>query len=522
MAFNKKYAGLPDLDPSPDIYETPDLTDEASTIPATTIRTDSDHDDAGYNSDIDREGVNADQARLHFMGAAVDARGANFSDSISTKRQAYRTREKSRRRRRLREDGTEEVGDLSDSEDESLERRLARLRREVEDLKLQMENRAGSGREDGSTSMCKGQAAHSHADGADAAGQTTASLGDGVAELSRALDNLHASSRVNAAGSHYSAANSLTRKLATEIPSADSQTRKPEPASTAETTISAVTPVSSQTAAAAAAAAAAATGAPSPQPSAGLLSHAVAFEERLALLESSIGISTSSNPFVGDAFSEPALQPVLPTLDQMTSRLSALTGLLMGSNYPAAGGSHSNAGVAASTTPNLEALSSRIRKMTADADALAFSRKRAADAAKAAQTARIASGSSDADALPLTSADRSNSIDDDQIAKIQALYTTLPTIQSLHPLLPSVLDRLRSLRACHAGAAHAAESLNELEKRHAEMATEIVQWREGLTAVEERMKQGEQALRSNVDTVEPWVRDLEARMARLEGSTGVL
>ncbi|KAF7715393.1 Uncharacterized protein PECH_002806 [Penicillium ucsense] len=517
MAFNKKYAGLPDLDPSPDIYETPDLTDEASTIPATTIRTDSDHEDAGYNSDIDREGVNADQARLHFMGAAVDARGANFSDSISTKRQAYRTREKSRRRRRIREDGTEEVGDLSDSEDESLERRLARLRREVEDLKLQMENRAGSGREDGSTSMCKGQAAHSHADGADTAGQTTASLGDGVAELSRALDNLHASSRVNAPGSHYSAATFLTRKLASEMPSAGSQTRKPEPepASTGETTISAVTPVSSQTAAAAA-------GVPSPQPSAGLLSHAVAFEERLALLESSIGISTSSNPFVGDAFSEPALQPVLPTLDQMTSRLSALTGLLMGSNYPAAGGSHPNAGVAASTTPNLEALSSRIRKMTADADALAFSRKRAADAAKAAQTARIASGSSDADALPPTSADGSNSSDDDQIAKIQALYTTLPTIQSLHPLLPSVLDRLRSLRACHAGAAHAAESLNELEKRHAEMATEIDQWREGLTAVEERMKQGEEALRSNVDTVEPWVRDLEARMARLEGSTGVL
>ena len=50
MAFNKKYAGLPDLvslqydiygsttdpvfqDPAPDIYETPDLTDEASTVP---------------------------------------------------------------------------------------------------------------------------------------------------------------------------------------------------------------------------------------------------------------------------------------------------------------------------------------------------------------------------------------------------------------------------------------------------------------------------------------------------------
>jgi nuclear migration protein JNM1 len=54
------------------------------------------------------------------------------------------------------------------------------------------------------------------------------------------------------------------------------------------------------------------------------------------------------------------------------------------------------------------------------------------------------------------------------------------------------------------------------------MASEIEQWREGLTAVEEKMKQGEAALRSNVETVEPWVRDLESRMARLGGPPGGL
>lgn len=448
------------------------------------------------------------------MGAAVDARGANFSDSISTKRQAYRTREKSQRRRRRREDGTEDVGDLSDSEDESLERRLARLRREVEDLKLQMENRAGSGHDGTSTSLDAGQTAHHHAADGEEPGEA-ASLGDGVAELSRALDNLHASSRVNRSGSHYSAANFLTQKLGTSLPGA--QTPKQGSSSTGETAASAVTPVSSQTTTAAA---------PLSQSSlsdaataGGLLSHAAAFEGRLALLETSMGISSSSNPFVGDGFSEPTLQPVLPTLEQMATRLSTLTSLLVGSHHPASGGSNSNAAIMASTTPNLEALSTRIRKLTADADALASSRKRAADAAKAAQAARLSSGA-DGDAAPATTADASSAVDDDQLAKIHALYTTLPTIQSLHPLLPSVLERLRSLRACHAGAAHAAESLNELEKRQAEMATEIEQWREGLVAVEERMKQGEGALRSNVETVEPWVRDLEARMARLEGPPG--
>jgi nuclear migration protein JNM1 len=465
------------------------------TIQTATLRTDSDHDDAGFNSDIDREGVNADQARLHFMGAAVDARDANFSDSISSKRQAYRSKDKSNRRRRRREDGTEEVGDLSDSEDESLERKLARLRREVEDLKVEMENRSSSGANDGLET-----GANQATSAADRSGENT--LGDGVVELSRALDNLHASSRGGQAAS-YSAATLLAKKLDTgsqsaPTPSADAQK---QPNTTSESATAAVTPVPSQTAAAA--------------PSAGLLSHAAAFEGRLALLEASMGISSSSNPFVGDGLSEPALQPVLPALEQMTSRLSALTGLLVGAN-PASGGPGAVPGL---TTTQLESLSTRVRKLTTDAEALASARKRAADAAKAAQTARIASGS-DGDAV--AAAEGSGAVDDEQIAKIQALYATLPTIQSLHPLLPSVLERLRSLRACHAGAAHAAESLNELEKRHAEMATEIEQWREGLTAVEEKMKQGEASLRSNVETVEPWVRDLESRMARLEGPPGGL
>ncbi|KAJ5823516.1 hypothetical protein N7447_005856 [Penicillium robsamsonii] len=478
MSFNKKYAGLPDLDPSPDIYETPDLTDEASTLPTATIRTDSDHDDAGSNSDIDREGVNPDQARMHFMGAAVDARDVNFSDSISQKRQAYRSKSMSRRRRRRREDGVEEIGDLSDSEDESLERRLARLRREVEDLKVEMANKtdgtdAGNGSSQGAAAEKSGE-----------------DLGDGVAELSRALDNLHASR--GAAGSSHSAAALLSQKLAPQTRSAtDPKTQSSADASKAVSTVPAPT-----------------------ASSAGILSHAAAFDSRLALLESSIGISSSSNPFVPDGINESTSHPVLPALDQLTSRLSALTSLLVGTNPTSTVPGVPNA-APGMTTPHLEALSTRVRKLTTDAEALTAARRKAFEAAKAVHNARIAS--SDVDVVPALAA----STDDDHAAKIQALYTTLPTIQSLHPLLPSVLERLRSLRACHAGAAHAADSLNELEKRHAEMAAEIEQWREGLMTVEEKMQQGEAALRSNVETVEPWVRDLESRLARLEGPSAL-
>ncbi|KAJ3579293.1 hypothetical protein NPX13_g1276 [Xylaria arbuscula] len=37
MAVNRKYADLPDLDSAPDIYETPELTDDNSTIPVGTL-----------------------------------------------------------------------------------------------------------------------------------------------------------------------------------------------------------------------------------------------------------------------------------------------------------------------------------------------------------------------------------------------------------------------------------------------------------------------------------------------------
>ncbi|RHZ74722.1 hypothetical protein CDV55_109063 [Aspergillus turcosus] len=472
MSFNKKYAGLPDLDPAPDIYETPDLTDETSTLPTATIRTASDADeDAGANSDIDRQGVDVGDARAHFLGATVDARDVNFSDSIALKRKSYRS--KSRRRRRG--DDGEEVGDTSDTEEESFERKLVRLRKEVEELKDEMVSRQTK---------------------AESTEQPVEAVDDGVLELSRALDNLHGSVR-NASGPH-SAAAALSQKLvstssqgAPAESNGNDQTIATEDAGTLS--------------------------------SAGVLTHAAAFDGRLALIEAAMGISSSSNPFVSDGISEPALQPVLPALDHLTSRLSTLTNILVGPTPASAVPTTGSAPPSTTfTTTHLEALSSRVRRLTADTEALASARKRAVDAAKAAQNARIATATIEHTSDVSVSASSATEIDqaatqrDEQATKIQALYATLPTIQSLHPILPSVLERLRSLRAIHAGAAQAADSLNELEKRHAEMTREIEQWREGLKVVEEKMGQSEAAMKSNIELVEPWVRDLEKRLDRLE------
>ncbi|KAI0447311.1 Dynamitin-domain-containing protein [Xylaria telfairii] len=140
MAVNRKYADLPDLDSAPDIYETPELTDDNSTIPTTIGRSLSDDEfDDDDDTDTDGPGIShsrlrIDQARSRFMPSQVDARDVDFSDRVNGKRKSYRA---SSRRHRILKDGTTEIGDLSDEEEEgeSLERKLARLKREIQEVK---------------------------------------------------------------------------------------------------------------------------------------------------------------------------------------------------------------------------------------------------------------------------------------------------------------------------------------------------------------------------------------------------
>ncbi|KAI1359927.1 Dynamitin-domain-containing protein [Xylaria arbuscula] len=140
MAVNRKYADLPDLDSAPDIYETPELTDDNSTIPTTVDRSplDNEFDDDDDDGDTDGRAIShsrlrIDQARSRFMPSQVDARDVDFSDRVNGKRKSYRA---SNRRHRILRDGTAEIGDLSDEEDgETLEKKIARLKREIQEAK---------------------------------------------------------------------------------------------------------------------------------------------------------------------------------------------------------------------------------------------------------------------------------------------------------------------------------------------------------------------------------------------------
>lgn len=208
---------------------------------------------------------------MHFLRASVNARDVDFSDTIATKRKSYRTRTL-RTRRRIGRDGEIEevvVGDSDEDEDpeESFARKLARLRREAEDLKQELEERRKK-QQEGSQEGRKEEVEED----------------ESLEELSRTLDALRASAKGAGATTSYSAESALKKKLASE----DGKTDAAEKREKREPSAAKSTP-SSETS--------------------GLLAHAASFDERLSLIEAAMGISTSSNPFVPSADGEPPLRP---------------------------------------------------------------------------------------------------------------------------------------------------------------------------------------------------------------------
>ena len=213
------------------------------------------------------------------------------------------------------------------------------------------------------------------------------------------------------------------------------------------------------------------------------------FDARLTMLEAVLGVEAVPLP-IQDNSPAKAVIPILNALNKQISTLSS------------------------STDSSLDSVSRRVRQLTQDAEKLDEARK----FAKAAQE-EIDHSTSRRKTPSIAVAEKAMSdkvVDHlEQTSKINALYGTLSTIESLAPLLPPLLDRLRSLRYIHADAATASQSLAKVEARQEAMEEDIKGWREGLEKVERAMTQGEQTMNGNTKMVEGWVKELEDRMQKL-------
>jgi nuclear migration protein JNM1 len=414
---------------------------------------------------VDRHRLDRDEARRRFEPAIVDARGVDFSYSLSAGRRSYKIG--TRRKRRPRDDGADDMEDMSGSEDESLGRKLARLKREAEEVRLELQRQEQE--------KCK-------ADPDEAKDE----LEDDVETLSQMLYGLNASR-----GSENPAKSALSSK---------------NPLSNVKNKTSQSTD----------------------QPS--TLTSLASLSDRLTALEISLGLPTTTPT---------SSTPILPALATLTSQITTLTTTL---SPPSITGPDQRT----SSILNLDTLTTRVRDLTSQADRLTLSRKAATQAATDLRQARLTaakaptpppphpssySGSNTPHLHPnqrgtttSTSKDQpqQETLSDLQAqselhTKISALYTTLPRIQELSPLLPLVLDRLRSLQSIHVGAASAKADLDALEQRQEEVAGEIGKWREGLSRVEMELQRVEGRWSENGEVVEGLVKGVEARIARLEG-----
>lgn len=312
------------------------------------------------------------------------------------------------------------MGDLSDDDDdESLERRVARLKREVEEAKKEYAKREAS-------SATKDDAAEST--------QNLDSLSQVLEEISKPIGT------------------ALVRRTAASVAS-DVKIEDIPMVQEATYTIT-YAPAYEQSHA---------------------LAKTVDFDRRLLMLEKGLGISSSSLP---EARSDGLARAILPTLDTMEKQISTL---------------------AQATTANLDSISRRVRNLASEQEKLNEFREKA-------KLLREELGKH---------APASTGEIFEQESKVNALYGILPTIENLTPMLPPLLDRLRSLRAIHADAATAAETLSRIESQQVDMTTELKQWRVGLEKMEGAMEGGDEAVKGNMKVMEGWVKDLEERMAKL-------
>lgn len=382
-----------------------------------------------HSPKISRARLHPDTARSRFEPSLVDAKDVDFSDRISGKKKSYRA---SSRRVRVLADGTREMGDLSDEEEgtgEGLDRKMARLRREVEEVRVEAEQRRRE-------RDAKGEEEEEEEE-----------VEDEAVGLSRLLEAL----ATPAAGPEGSASR-LSKALSKPLPQAAA------PAPTSQ-------PASAQPTDAAAPATYTVTYAPSYDPT-HTLARITTFDTRLASLESALGL-----PPAGSS----TLHPVLPALTTLAQKLAVIS---------------------SATPSSIDALSRRVRALTVETEKMAAVK----EAARAA-----------------TPGSEGEKEEDEQAAKINALFGTLATIEGLAPLLPGVLERMRSLRKVHADAAGAAGEMEEALRRQEEMGREIEKWKVGLERVEEAVREGERVGGENVKTVEGWVRELEERVKNLDG-----
>lgn len=330
----------------------------------------------------------------------MDASRADFSDRLSAKKQSYLVTS------RRWQDG--EDGEIDIDDGEGLARRIARLSREVEEVRAILREQDETRRQDPTSSTQT---------------DSPAAASD-LASLSKALDTIQESQR-KALSAHAK----LAQQLSQPLPAASATAGLDE-----------------------------ATGRDVIGSSADTLAKIVAFDSRLASLEAAFGLGAVDLA----ASSNTSVLPVLPTLSILDQQIALL-----------------------SNPDHLSRLESRVQLLGSE------------------KPQTNGDAKSEVEASTLSAED---------IVQLRSLHALVPTITNLGPSVLPTIERLKSLRTLHQQAAKSGQFMDDIERRQAETDKDIRAWQDGLSKVEEAIRQAEAGFKSDTAELEKWVHDLETRI----------
>ncbi|WVF70971.1 hypothetical protein IAT40_005767 [Kwoniella sp. CBS 6097] len=207
-------------------------------------------------------------------------------------------------------------------------------------------------------------------------------------------------------------------------------------------------------------------------------------DKRLAALEDALGP-------IGDGVDHSS--PLIPTLNKHDHLLTLLT-----------------------QPRHLDAISRRIKLLLVDLDRAAAASKRNPLTATSTSAAAVGAGTG-----PGGQGDKSSSslsLSQAEYQNLQSLFSILPRLDPLLPILSPVLARLRSLNSLHAEASEVADSLRKLQgddKRSNEQIGELKSFTE---KVAHGLDEASEGILKNWDAVEGRLKLLDERLKSLESS----
>ncbi|KAG4302259.1 hypothetical protein PCK1_001531 [Pneumocystis canis] len=397
MTLKTKYSTLPGIDMGKDVYETPDLVEDLWTQ-SSTLSIDS----GTINEDISNDRLNLCMAKNRFLKEQVNADDADFSGRVGQKNgKSYVTK------------NFHDYGVIEETVDE----KLARLKRELEEVREELNYRKLKDNSIENVSLNKSFADLNELDFQVVELQNQAKK-SAIVTLAKRLEEFDLLEPLK----------DEKEKNTTEIlDSLNNQSLKYtlnyNPSFKEKHTEYDISDL----------------------------------ENRLTLLEKSLGINHMHSYMLQT--------PILPTLSHLNSKIKLLT----------------------SSQSYIDSITKKVKDLVTEMEIL--SEKKSKLDPEVTESASIS-----------------------QEQKIDALYSSLETIESIFPILPNLLDRLKALRIVHADAATVTTGFKDCTERQKIIQEELIELKDTLERVESTMKESKGIIQSNMKEIENMVKELEQKI----------